>query len=101
VAIPGGTGWSTNGAGTRWRYADAAGSIGGITRIVVRDKSNRQPGLVRFVVKGKTNGSTALPPVAAVRGAFVVGTTCASHAWNPPSAARPRCDGNAFRITCR
>jgi hypothetical protein len=101
VTIPGGASWTVNGAGTRWRYADAAGSVGGITRIVVRDKSNRQPGLVRWVVKGKTNGSAALPPVAAVRGAFVAGATCAAHTWNAPGATRPRCDGDATRITCR
>ena len=101
--MPGGPGWSVNGARTRWRYADATGSAGGITRIVVRDRGRREAGLVRWVVKGKAAGAVTLPAVGSVRSAFVAGApaACAALAWGPPGGARPRCDGDATRLACR
>jgi hypothetical protein len=101
VTIPGGSNWAVNGAVTRWRYSDPTGAVGGITRLVVRDKSAATPGLVRWVVKGKTAASLVLPDVTSVRGTLVLGATCATHTWNPPSGARPRCDGDASRLACR
>jgi len=101
VAVPAGSAWVVNAAENRWRYADAAGSVGGITRIVVRDRSSSQAGLVRWVVKAKTDGSFVLPPVSAVRGAIVTGAACAAHAFNGPGEPRPRCDGDASRVGCR
>lgn len=102
VVVPGGALWTVNGAATRWTYRDPAGSAGGITRIVVLDRSNVQPGLVRWVVKG--DGAIAsLPDVDAVRSAVVLGDTdeCALLAWNGPGDERPRCDGDATTLRCR
>ena len=101
VTIPGGGAWTVNTPQTRWRYRDPAGTLGGITRVVLRDKSARAPGLVRWVVKGKTAGTIVLPDPAGVRGTLVVGGACAAHVWNPATGSRPRCEGNAARLTCR
>jgi hypothetical protein len=101
VTIPGGTGWAVNAAGNRWQFADITGTHGGITKITVRDKSNLSPGLIRWVVKGKTAGSLVLPDASGTRGTLVLGATCASHSWNGPDDARPRCEGDATRLSCR
>jgi hypothetical protein len=101
VTIPGGSGWTVNAQQTRWRYSDPAGTLGGITRVVLRDKSSVSPGLVRWVVKGKTAAQVALPGAAGVRGTLVVGGVCAAQVWNPPTGVRPRCEGDAARLTCR
>ena len=100
VTIPGGTGWAVNAPGTRWRYSDPSGALGGITKILVRDKSAVTPGLVRWVVKGKTGALLALPDVSSVRGTLVVGAACATHTWNGPAGERPRCEGDATRLSC-
>ncbi len=94
LVVPGGAGWKTNPAGTRWRYADAAG-----TRAKVQDRGG---GVLRFAVKAK--GKTAmLPAVTAVRTAVVLGVPaeCAALTWGPPGAPRPRCAGDAARLKCR
>jgi hypothetical protein len=101
AVISGGSGWTTNATTTRWRYRDPTGTLAGITKIVVRDRSTVAPGLVRWVVKGKTGGSLTLPDVAGVRAAFVVGGACAGHTWNGPGGPSPRCEGGAARLTCR
>jgi hypothetical protein len=102
LVVPGGGLWTTNGAATRWTYRDPAGSIGGITRIVVLDRSNVQSGLVRWIVKG-AGSSTMLPDVDAVRSTVVLGAAdeCASLIWNDPEGERPRCQGDAAVLSCR
>jgi hypothetical protein len=108
VTIPGGAysngaGWKTNSKGTRWRYIDPEGTAGGITRVVIIDKSHVQDGLLRWVVRGKSDGGVTLPDVQQVRAIAVLGTAaeCAGYVWNPPGAARPRCDGDAAQVRCR
>jgi hypothetical protein len=102
VVIPGGAQWTTNGVATRWTYRDPAGSVAGITRIVVLDRSNVQPGLLRWVVKGG-GGVASLPDVNAVRATMLLGAAgeCASLTWSGPGGARPRCDGDATVLSCR
>jgi parallel beta-helix repeat protein len=102
VAVPGGSGWSVNAARTRWRFTDPTGAHGGITRIVVRDRSRREDGLLRFVVKGR-GGTLVLPAPSAVRASFLAGTAgeCAALVFGPPGSPRPRCDGDAARLACR
>ncbi|HWP67616.1 MAG TPA: hypothetical protein VNO26_17085 [Candidatus Limnocylindria bacterium] len=53
------------------------------------------------MVKGKAAGSIPLPGVSETRGTLATGTACASHAWNGPEDPRPRCEGDAARLTCR
>jgi hypothetical protein len=100
LTIPGGGAWTARDA--RWTYRDPLGSTGGITKVVVQDRSRRTPGWLRVVVKGK-DGSIVLPDPAATRTTLVVGTPgeCASIAWNGPNGAAPRCRGDAARLTCK
>jgi len=69
---------------------------------VVQDRRARGPGQLRVVAKGKT-ASYALPDVTDARTTIVVGGSgeCASVAWGGPSAASPRCRGNATKIACK
>jgi hypothetical protein len=101
VTIPGGPNWTENAKRTRWRWEDPSGTLGGITGVLVRNKSRAQPGLVRWVVKGRSPAPVGLPDVAAVRTTIVMGAACAARVWNQPGAVRPRCDGDAARIVCR
>ncbi len=99
--IPGGTGWKTNKAGTRWTFRDPTGAHSHLIRVVVVDRSKVQAGRLRLVATGK-GGTSPLPAVANVRTTLVLGapSECAAIAWNPPGAARPRCDGDASHLGC-
>ncbi|MEW6268258.1 MAG: right-handed parallel beta-helix repeat-containing protein [Thermodesulfobacteriota bacterium] len=102
VTVPGGAGWTRNAVGTRWVYKDLAGGVGGVTRIMVRDRSSRTDGLLewRLTAKGVAG---PLPDPASTRASVVLGTAheCASAAWSPPDGVRPRCGGTDLRIACR
>ncbi len=100
--IPGGARWKTNGSGTAWTYLDATGTVAGITRVVVKDRSSKADGTLGFIVKGM-GGTTALPDVSAVRTSIVVGSAgeCAALAWGAPGSPRPACSGNAALLRCR
>ena len=107
VTIPGGVrvgglGWNANAAGTQWIFTDPAGSQGGVTRVVVKDRSRATDGLVRWTVKGR-GGAVALPDVSEVRSAMIVGNALefAGVLWNPPTGARPRCGGGGTSLICR
>jgi len=43
-----------------------------------------------------------VPPADHMGATLVLGTAaeCASTAWNPPGAPRPRCDRRGSRLTC-
>jgi hypothetical protein len=108
VTIPGGAlvngvGWSLNGSGTTWTYRDGTGSHGGITKVVVKDRSSHIDGLLRWAITGKSTSTVALPNAAVTRTSIVLGaaTECAALAWNPPAGIRPRCTATATKLTCR
>lgn len=107
VTIPGGArvngvGWKLGRTGKSWSYADSLGTHAGITRVAIRDRSSSEDGRLTFSVRGK-GGSITLPTVDAVRTAVMLGNAqeCGRIDWNPPSAARPRCSGDAARVSCR
>jgi hypothetical protein len=102
VTIDGGALWKTNGAATKWVYKDTQALVGGVKRLIVRDRSAKQPGRLKVVVKSIAL-SGPLPAPDAVRAVLVVGDVgeCASVVWDPPSGARPRCRGDATRLVCR
>jgi hypothetical protein len=97
-----GVGWKVNRSGTTWTFRDPNGTHGGIKRAVVKDRSRTMDGLVRWSVRG-AGGAVVLPPVSGVRSSVVLGAAaeCATTEWNPPGAARPRCDGDAAKLACR
>jgi hypothetical protein len=102
VALPGGAVWKRNRSGTQWTYTDRAGAVGGIRKAVLKDRSKTQSGLVRLTVQGKPAG-LVLSPSTATRTTFVVGAAseCASLVWNPPTGPKPRCAGDAAKLSCR
>lgn len=102
AVVPGGPAWKVNPKGTRWTYVDRTGSVAGVQRVVVIDRSRREDGLVAWRVVAKAAPAT-LPDVNAVRSTVVLGAAdeCASTAWNPPTGVRPRCRPTAAGINCR
>jgi hypothetical protein len=102
VTLPGGARWKSNAAGTTWTYTDRDGSVGGITKVVLQNRSKKKPGLLRITAKGK-GGSVALPDAASTRATIVAGgpSESASYVWNGPTSARPRCNATATRLTCK
>jgi len=103
VAVPGGTGWRASADGKRWSFADPSGSHGGVTRIAIQDRSAREDGLLHWRVTGRSTAAVVLPDVQRVRTAVVLGDAgeCAALTWNAPGGPRPRCAGDARRLTCR
>ncbi|MBI3785271.1 MAG: right-handed parallel beta-helix repeat-containing protein [Deltaproteobacteria bacterium] len=105
VAIPGGV--RSNGIGWKlsrytWTYLDPTGSHAGIRRFTVSDRSLLEDGRLTFSASGRS-GSIALPAVSSVRTTVVLGSAqeCGTISWNPPTAPRPRCNGDASRLSCR
>lgn len=99
ATIPGGAGWTVNKAGTRWVYVDGSGSVAGITRIVVTDKSGRRDGLVSVVVRG-SGGIATLPQPGGARLSILLGA--ADECGWAGSAARPlTCSVSGVRMGCR
>lgn len=102
AALPGGQAWTVNGAGNKWTYRDRTGAVAGVTKAIVQDKSAKEDGLLLVSVKGK-GGTFTLPAPASARTTVVFGAAseCAQSLWNGPGGSRPRCDGDASRITCK
>jgi hypothetical protein len=60
------TGWKVNKSATRWTYVGPkTGAAGGITKVVLADKSSKVPGRVIFAVTGKAGSYAAGPQVRA------------------------------------
>jgi hypothetical protein len=91
----GGAGWRVNGKGTKWIYSDQSGALaGGITKVVISDRSSSVPGLHRVLVRGNDGnfhiGASAVP----VRMLLVLGSApdqCATRAFNPDGGGAPAC----------
>ena len=46
-------GWKANKTNTKWTYVGPkVGAPGGITKVILQDKTTAAPGLVKFAVKG-------------------------------------------------
>ena len=104
VTIPGGSAWTLNNAGTRWLYKDKLGTADGVTRVIVRNDSAKVPGQLRFTVKGVGPSPFEIPSDDAARLHAILGTgpgECASRFFNGPGGARPNCNGDSDRLTCR
>lgn len=108
VTIPGGAsvngvGWTVNGAGTQWTYRDVSGAHGGVTKVVVKNRSAKIDGLLAWSVVGKSAGTVTLPDASSTRTTIVLGAAdeCAAIAWNPPAGARPRCATKSGKLGCR
>jgi hypothetical protein len=102
VTVPGGPAWRVNEGGTRWKYTDPAGAVGGVRKVVVRDRSRREPGLVRWTIR-TTGGDAPLPDASDLRTTVSFGGSgaCAGIVWGGPDDPRPRCKPKGTRLRCR
>lgn len=102
ATLPGGASWKVNGSGTTWSYSDPVGSIAGVTKAIVKDRSSSEDGRLKVVLKGK-GGSATLPDASAVRTTLVLGDAgeCASLAWASPGSPSPACTGSPAALSCR
>jgi len=101
ITIPGGTGWTVGAGGKRWRFRDASGTYGGVTRLDVVDRSGKVDGLLTFQLR--IVQPAAMPGLGANLLALHLGNAdeCATAIWNAPAAASPRCRGTATSLTCQ
>lgn len=100
LTVPGGSGWSSNPASTRWRFLDASGQYGGIRRIDIVDRSATQPGRVSFVVRMRQ--AAAVPSLGAndLSIGFGDAAECATVHFNAPQAPAPNCRGKQSTMVC-
>jgi len=103
VIIPDGAGWTSNRAGTAWRYRNP-GEAHGITLVRIRLLS--APGLLNFQVSGKHGSYGVSPAAMPLKGTLVIDSPvaqtgqCGELLFAGPAPA-PRCAFNASRRTLR
>ena len=105
AVIPGGAydpatkvGWRTAASGKRWRYVNKSSSpANGITGVVIRDLSAKQPGLIDFRVTGR-NGAYASGTLP-LTGFLVLDPPTAE--TGQCGAATPACTGDGRTVRCR
>src|SRR5207249_7838543 len=101
--IPGGTGWTSNRAGTAWPYRNP-GEAHGITLARIRLLS--APGLLSFVVSGRPGTHGASPVAMPLKGRIVIDSPiartgqCGELLFTGPAPA-PRCAFNTKHSTLR
>jgi len=101
-ASPGGTvpGWKVNGAGTTWSFKDRHNVLGlGVTKVVVKNRSNRTPGLFTVRVKGKDANfrvvTSDIDVVLTLGGsAQKTANQCAVRDFNTSAGPPPLCEFN-------
>lgn len=89
TTVPGGgydpntkIGWRVSSADTRWRYINKSSTpANGITSVVIKDLSSRQPGLIDFRIKGRRGNYTVAAPT----------TLTGSVVLDPPTAETGQC----------
>jgi hypothetical protein len=102
VTLPAGAAWTVNAAGTQWKYVDPLGTNGGVRKLVVQDRSRKEPGLVKVTMKTK-GGVAPLPNPGDLRTTLVFGASeaCASIEWGGPGDPGPSCEQKGARVRCR
>ncbi len=91
-------GWKVNGAGNRWVFKDRNDTLGlGITRVLIRDRSNKTPGLFKVVLKGKGDNFQVMVEdievILTLGGAAQqAADQCATRDFNPSTGADPNCE---------
>ncbi|MBI3785653.1 MAG: hypothetical protein HY270_19845 [Deltaproteobacteria bacterium] len=106
----GAPGWSVNKAGTVWTFTDRSGTAaGGITRVVVRNKSATAPGLFSVSVSSQAQNFYFDPAVLPAQLLVVLGGPeqsvagqCATLAFNGSAGPDPRCavSVSGMTLTC-
>jgi hypothetical protein len=99
--VPGGTGWTTNAAGTRWRFSDPSGRYGGIRRLDVADRSITEDGKLLLTIRFE--GAPSVPgagPHDLVVG-FGTAAECASAHFGGELEPSPSCSTVTGNLVCR
>lgn len=100
VTIPGGSGWKTSKKGDRAKYADAAGSLGGVGQIVLLSRTRRGQRSLHFTIR--LARTIAAPAVSMTLSVGLGGADeCAAATWNPPGGSAPRCRTKGRALICR
>jgi hypothetical protein len=100
----GSRGWKLTRRGV-WKYIDKTTErVGGIVKVVVKDKSGREPRLVRVVVKGKRSNYPIAPVDSPVNASVVLGDDAAATQGlcGETAFAAPDCrfNGSGGMLTC-
>ncbi len=98
-------GWIVNRQGTKWTFRDKLGTYGGITNVMVTDRSNRQPGLFSVSVKAELSfqvEESAAPLRLTVKFGADEGE-CGEIHFNAATADSPRCTvaSGASSVRCK
>lgn len=101
VAVPGGAGWTVNGAGTRWRYHNPTGVYGGVRRMDIADRSQALEGKVLFTIRFEN--PPALPQIGAHDLTIGLGDAgeCIVQHFAAPPAESPSCTAVDPNMICR
>jgi hypothetical protein len=95
-------GWKVNGTQTKWTYRDANGTVGGITRVIIQNRSSTTPGLHKVKVLGKENDFQVEPPEIPVQLRLDLGPgVCATRAFNDVIGPPPACQLSLARLKCQ
>ena len=101
VTVPGGAGWTVNGAGTRWQFHDGTGRYGGVRRVDIVDRSASMDGRVVFSLR--IENATSLPAAGAndVSIGFGTAAECATAHFADPLGGSPHCTTVGASVVCR
>ena len=108
TAVPGGTfdpasgtGWKVNRKHTQWTYVGPKGGAGGgIVKVVLADKSARNPGSVAFAITGKA-GSYAAGPQVVAELLLPASETCVDAVFPAVRPATPSCKPTRTGLKCK
>jgi len=106
ASVDRGPGWSSNSKGTTFTFKDRSGTNGGITKVVLRDRSSREPGLATISVTGKKSVFQVAREDAPLRVVFAVDATaeqCAEIDYRVVAPSTPRCtvSADASKVQCK
>jgi hypothetical protein len=94
-------GWKVNKSVTRWTFVGPkTGAVGGITKVVLTDKSTKTPGVVTFSVTGKAGNFAAGPHVGADL-VLPASGACFEAAFPAVPPATPSCVLNKKKTTLK
>ncbi len=100
VTIPGGGAWKASRKGKSVRYADAAGSLGGIRQIDLATRTKRGQRSLGFTIRlVRSLAAPAIPLTLAL--GFGGQDECAAATWNPSGGPAPRCRSKKRKLSCR
>jgi hypothetical protein len=94
-------GWKVNKKATQWTFVGPkTGAVGGITKVVLTDKSAKTPGVVAFSIVGKA-GTFAAGPHVTADVVLLASEACFEVAFPATPPATPSCVLNKTKTTLK